>query len=98
MAHVQDRRTPSAVGLRLRLSEPLRVQFGLGSAEKADLEVRWPSGVVDTVPGVAANQVVKITEGKGMAADVRVAAVIYRVPTFGSIFLASAISASASAV
>jgi len=61
LAHVQDRRTPSAVGLRLRLSEPLRVQFGLGSAEKADLEVRWPSRVVDTVPGVAANHVVKIT-------------------------------------
>ena len=44
----------------------LRVHFGLGSAEKADLEVRWPSGVVDKVTGVAANQVVKITEGKGM--------------------------------
>ena len=44
----------------------LRVHFGLGSAEKADLEVRWPSGVVDKVTGVAANQVVKITEGKGI--------------------------------
>jgi hypothetical protein len=43
----------------------LRVHFGLGSAEKADLEVRWPSGVVDKVPGVSANQVVVITEGKG---------------------------------
>jgi hypothetical protein len=42
------------------------MHFRLGSAEKADLEVRWPSGVVDKVPGVAANQVVKITEGKGM--------------------------------
>src|SRR5437867_10259275 len=83
---------------RVASSEPLGVRFRLGSAEKADLEVRWPSGVVDKVPGVAANQVVKITEGKGMGAEVRVAAVIYRVPTFGSIFLASAISASASAV
>jgi hypothetical protein len=46
--------------------DDLRVHFGLGSAEKADLEVRWPSGVVDKVTGVAANQVVKITEGKGM--------------------------------
>jgi len=44
----------------------LRVHFGLGSAEKADLEVCWPSAVVDKVPGVAANQVVKIAEGKGM--------------------------------
>ena len=45
----------------------LRVHFGLGGAEKADLEVRWPSGGVDKVPGVAANRVVVITEGKGMA-------------------------------
>ena len=74
------------------------MHFGLGSGEKAELEVRWPSGVVDKAPGVAANQVVKITEDKGMVPEVRVAAVIYRVPTFGSIFLASAISASASAV
>jgi hypothetical protein len=44
----------------------LRVRFGLGSAENADLEVRWPSGVVDKVPCVAANQAVKIAEGKGM--------------------------------
>jgi len=44
----------------------LRVHFGLGSAENADLEVRWPSGVVDKVPGVSANQVVVITEGKGI--------------------------------
>jgi len=43
------------------------VHFGLGGAEKADLEVRWPSGGVDKVPGVAANRVVVITEGKGMA-------------------------------
>ena len=44
----------------------LRVHFGLGSAEKADLEIQWPSGVVDKVAGVAANQVVQITEGKGI--------------------------------
>jgi hypothetical protein len=43
----------------------LRVHFGLGSAEKADLEIRWPSGVVDKIAGVAANQVVTITEGRG---------------------------------
>jgi hypothetical protein len=42
------------------------MHFRLGSAEQPDLEVRWPSGVVDKVPGVAPNQVVKITEGKGM--------------------------------
>ena len=44
----------------------LRVHFGLGSADKADLEVRWPSGVVDKVTGVTANRVVVVTEGKGL--------------------------------
>jgi enediyne biosynthesis protein E4 len=41
----------------------LRVHFGLGSAETADLEIHWPSGVVDELPGVKANQVVTIKEG-----------------------------------
>ena len=43
----------------------LRVHFGLGSAEEADLEIHWPSGVVDKIPSVAANRVVTITEGRG---------------------------------
>ena len=45
----------------------LRVHFGLGSAEKADLEIRWPSGVVDKIQGLAVNRVVTVTEGKGIA-------------------------------
>ena len=44
----------------------LRVHFGLGSAEKADLEIHWPSGMVDKTAGVRANQVVTVTEGKGI--------------------------------
>jgi hypothetical protein len=39
--------------------------FGLGGATKADLEVRWPSGRVDRVPGVAANTTVTVQEEKG---------------------------------
>jgi hypothetical protein len=42
----------------------LRVHFGLGGAQKADLEVHWPSGQVDKMSGVAANRVVIVTEGK----------------------------------
>jgi hypothetical protein len=42
----------------------LRVHFGLGSAQKADLEIHWPSGQVDRISGVKANQVVTATEGK----------------------------------
>ena len=44
----------------------LRVHFGLGKAAKAQtIEVRWPSGVVDTLNDVAAGQVVFIKEGAG---------------------------------
>ena len=46
----------------------LRVHFGLGKAEKVDvLEVRWPSGQVDTMKDVKVNQVVYIKEGEGIA-------------------------------
>ena len=41
----------------------LRAHFGLGKAEKADLEIHWPSGHVDRIPHAAANQVLKIVEG-----------------------------------
>jgi hypothetical protein len=46
----------------------LRVHFGLGKAEKVDvLEIRWPSGQVDTVKDVKANQVVFVKEGEGIS-------------------------------
>jgi hypothetical protein len=45
----------------------LRVHFGLGEAGAADLEVRWPSGLVDRISGVKANQVITVLEGKGIA-------------------------------
>jgi hypothetical protein len=44
-----------------------RLHFGLGTAEKADrIEVRWPSGQVDALEGVAARRVVTIREGGGL--------------------------------
>jgi YVTN family beta-propeller protein len=46
-------------------SEP--VHFGLGQATQADLQVTWPSGVVDTLPGVQANQTVTVTEGSSQS-------------------------------
>ena len=47
----------------------LRVHFGLGKAAKADLEIRWPSGLVEKIQGVAANQVITVTEGKSGGAS-----------------------------
>jgi hypothetical protein len=45
----------------------LRAHFGLGDATRADrLEVRWPSGRVDSYADVGANQIVTIEEGKGI--------------------------------
>ena len=44
--------------------------FGLKQAAKADLEIHWPSGQVDKVPGVKANQAVRVVEGKGQLAQV----------------------------
>jgi hypothetical protein len=42
----------------------LRVHFGIAKAMKADIEVHWPSGTVDRLAGVKANEVVTVVEGK----------------------------------
>jgi enediyne biosynthesis protein E4 len=43
-----------------------RLHFGLGKAESADLEVRWPSGRVDRFEKLESNRLVVIEEGKGV--------------------------------
>jgi len=46
----------------------LRLHFGLGAAAKADtVEAHWPSGQVDTLKNVDANQVIVVKEGAGLA-------------------------------
>jgi hypothetical protein len=42
----------------------LRLHYGLGAAQTADLEIHWPSGAKQLFPGVKADQLVTITEGK----------------------------------
>jgi len=49
----------------LSVNDP-RLHFGLGAAEKADLEIRWPNGTKEVVEGVAADQLVTIREGAGV--------------------------------
>ncbi len=45
----------------------LRVHFGIGKAEKVELlEVRWPSGQVDTLKDIKPNQLIFVKEGEGM--------------------------------
>jgi enediyne biosynthesis protein E4 len=45
----------------------LVLTFGLGTATKADsIEIQWPSGQVDKLPGLASDQTVTVEEGKGV--------------------------------
>ncbi len=45
----------------------MRLQFGLGDLELVDeLEVRWPSGEVETFEDLAPRQLVRIVEGEGI--------------------------------
>jgi enediyne biosynthesis protein E4 len=50
----------------------LRIHFGLGKAEKVDLlEIRWPSGHVDTLKDVKANQLIFVKEAEGISRTVQ---------------------------
>jgi hypothetical protein len=45
----------------------LRVHFGLGTNQKVKaIEVSWPSGQVDTLKDIAANQLLLVKEGVGV--------------------------------
>lgn len=45
----------------------LRLHFGLGDSKTIDfIEVRWPSGVVDTIQNIVPNQILVIQEGHGL--------------------------------
>ncbi len=37
-----------------------RLHFGLGGAQQADVEIRWPDGVIERFAGVKANQILKL--------------------------------------
>ena len=43
-------------------SNDKRLHFGLGSAETADIEIKWPSGILQALRGVKANQFIVIEE------------------------------------
>lgn len=43
-----------------------RLHFGLGSETAADVEIRWPAGQVEKLDGVAADQLIHVTEGAGI--------------------------------
>ena len=39
------------------------VHFGLGTAERVDLEVRWPGGSLQRIEGIRANQRIRVRQG-----------------------------------
>ena len=50
----------------------LRVHFGLGKGEKVDvLEIHWPSGQVDILKDVKADQVIYVKEGEGITRNLQ---------------------------
>jgi enediyne biosynthesis protein E4 len=51
-----------------------RLHFGLGTASSADLEIRWPSGLLERVKGIAADRLVTIREGAGIVTTDRFSA------------------------
>src|SRR5450755_2501867 len=51
----------------------LRVHFGLGTARKIDkVEVRWPSGSIETFSDLAVDRFYSVLEGHGIASAERV--------------------------
>ena len=44
----------------------LRVHFGLGPAKQVELEIFWPSGVTESIKGIAVRQFITVREGSGI--------------------------------
>jgi hypothetical protein len=50
----------------------LPLTFGLGSRTKVNsIEVSWPNGKIERLPGVAADQAITIEEGRGVIRALR---------------------------
>ena len=47
-------------------SHDRRLHFGLGSAQTADIEIRWPSGIQQSLPGLPSNRLITIDEVRGV--------------------------------
>lgn len=55
----------------------LRLHFGLGRSQKADLiEIRWPSGFQESLRNINGNSIVVIKEGAGVVKEIRFSKVI----------------------
>jgi enediyne biosynthesis protein E4 len=50
-------------------SSDQRLHFGLGSASKAQVEIRWPSGAKENVSVTSVDTILTIREGQGVIAS-----------------------------
>jgi hypothetical protein len=67
--HAAGRRLTDEVraGSSYASQSDLRLSFGLGSAAEAGrIEIRWPSGLTETLPTAPANHWLTIREGEGI--------------------------------
>ncbi len=63
----RERRQMVKTGSSYLSQSELALTVGLGTAAAADrIQVRWPSGHVDTLGRVQANQVILVEEGRGL--------------------------------
>jgi hypothetical protein len=54
-------------GRSYQSAQDSRLHFGLGAINKIDLvEIRWPSGAVDTLKNVETDRVITVKEGVGL--------------------------------
>ena len=54
-------------GMSYQAAQDRRIHFGLGAYGRVDtLEITWPSGTVDRLEKIAANQIISIREGVGI--------------------------------
>lgn len=68
-AIVNKRTHELACGMGYLSMNPLEIHAGLGAAEKADVELRWPSGQVDRYEALEANRVWTLREGEPEKAE-----------------------------
>ncbi|MPZ16883.1 MAG: hypothetical protein GEV06_03035 [Luteitalea sp.] len=62
-----DQRDQRTGGGSYQSAHDPRLHFGLGTSDRADsVEVRWPSGTIDRLENVPANQAITVREGQGL--------------------------------
>ena len=54
-------------GMSYQSAQDPRLHFGLGGCTKVDtLEIRWPSGMVTHLAGIASDRIIAVQEGVGI--------------------------------